>query len=76
MSYVDSDIIYDQKAERSIEAVTRRLVVPAVCGHDEHTQEYGIVTFQCRQEPPPAACLVASDYHLEIINRAVAVTCT
>ena len=76
MSYVESDISYDQKAESSLEAVTHRLFVLAVCGHGEHTQECGIVTFQCRQEPPPAACLVASDYHLAIINRAVAVTCT
>ena len=47
MSYVESDIIYDQQAERSIEAVTHRLFLVAVCGHDEHTQEYDIVTFQC-----------------------------
>ena len=78
MSYVESDIIYDQKADRSLEAVTRRLFVLAVCGHDEHTQEYGIFTFQRQgqDDPPPAACLGASDYHMAIINRAAAVTCT
>ena len=82
MSYVESDIIYDQQAERSLEAVTHRLFLVAVCGHGEHIHEYDIVIFQCygqcecRHEPPPAVFLIAPDYHLAIINRAAAVTCT